>query len=98
MKSAFHDPVDVQLGKGGITDTVIEHIKELLKTKNPLKIKVLKNAISEDTYAEYYAREVSKRVHAKLVGIRGNTFVIGRGTPENAARSGKLRWRRGAGQ
>ncbi|MBN2153603.1 MAG: YhbY family RNA-binding protein [Candidatus Lokiarchaeota archaeon] len=78
MKSAFHDPPDVQIGKGGIGDAVIAHIKEQLKAKNPLKIKVLKSAISEGVDAEYYASEVSKRVHAKLVGVRGNTFVIGR--------------------
>ncbi len=81
MKSAFHDAADLQIGKGGLSDTVIEHIKEQLKVKNPLKIKVLKSAISEEKDAEHYAREVSKQVHARLVGVRGNTFVIGRGAP-----------------
>lgn len=81
VKSAFHDPVDLQIGKSGLLDTVIEHIKEQIKVKNPLKIKVLKSAISEEKDAEYYAREVSKQVHARLIGVRGNTFVIGRGAP-----------------
>ncbi len=78
VKSAFHAQVDIQIGKSGLGETVIEHIKEQLKIKNPLKIKVLKSAISEEKDADYYAKEVSKQVHAKLVGVRGNTFVIGR--------------------
>jgi RNA-binding protein YhbY len=81
VKSAFHDTVDLQIGKGGLTDAVIDHIKEQIKVKNPLKIKVLKSAISEEKDAEYYANEVSKQVHARLIGVRGNTFVIGRGVP-----------------
>ena len=81
MKSAFQTKSAFQIGKNGIPEAVIEYIKEQLKVKNPLKIKVLKNAISEEMDIEYYAREVSKRAHARLIGIRGNTFVIGRGTP-----------------
>ncbi len=79
VKSAFHNKPDVQIGKSGIPETVIEYIKEQLKIRNPLKIKVLKNAISEEKDAEYYAHEVSKQVHARLIGVRGNVFVIGRG-------------------
>jgi RNA-binding protein YhbY len=78
VKSAFHDKADILIGKNGIPDTVIDYIKEQLKVKSPLKIKVLKNAISEEKDAEYYAREISRQVHAKLAGVRGNTFVIGR--------------------
>ncbi len=78
VKSAFHNRLDIQIGKMGLNEAVIEHIKEQLKVKNPLKIKVLKSAISEEKDADYYAKEVSKQVHAKLVGVRGNTFVIGR--------------------
>ncbi len=78
MKSAFHAQVDVQIGKSGLQEAVIEHIKEQLKVKNPIKIKVLKSAISEGKDADYYANEVSKQVHARLVGVRGNTFVIGK--------------------
>ncbi|MEX2680870.1 MAG: YhbY family RNA-binding protein [Candidatus Sigynarchaeota archaeon] len=78
MKAAFHDAIDIQIGKNGIPESVINYIKEQLKVKSPLKIKVLKSAISGDKDADYYAREVSKQVHAKLVGVRGNTFVIGR--------------------
>lgn len=78
VKAAFHDTVDIQIGRNGIRDAVIEHIKEQLSIKTPLKIRVLKNAIFGEKDAEYYANEVSKQVHAKLIGIRGNTFVIGR--------------------
>jgi RNA-binding protein YhbY len=79
VKSAFHDPAALLIGKNGIPETVIEYIKEQLKIRNPMKIKVLKSAISEEKDAEYYAREVSKQAHARLIGVRGNTFVIGRG-------------------
>ena len=78
VTSAFQEKETVQIGKNGIPETVIEYIKEQLKVKHPLKIKVLKSAISEEKDAEYYANEVSRQVHAKLIGVRGNTFVIGR--------------------
>ena len=50
--------------------------KELFKQKSPLKIKILKAAIDGEKNSHYYANEVTKVVHAKLVGVRGNTFVI----------------------
>lgn len=76
VKEAFHDKANLQIGKAGITENVLAYIKDLLKDKSPLKIKILKAAIDGEKDAHYYANEVTKALHAKLVGVRGNTFVI----------------------
>jgi RNA-binding protein YhbY len=76
LKEAFHDKAGVQIGKSGITEGVLANIKEVLKQTSPLKIKILKAAIDGEKTATYYANEVTKALHVKLVGVRGNTFVI----------------------
>src|SRR5271157_745931 len=76
MKETFHEKADLQIGKSGLTEGALAYIKELLKSKSPLKVKILKAAIDGDKNARYYANEVTKVLHAKLVGVRGNAFVI----------------------
>ena len=77
MNEVFHEKASCQIGKSGINDGVLANIKEILKTSNsPIKIKILKAAIDGEKNAHYYANEVAKALHAKLVGVRGNTFVI----------------------
>nr|MDO8112298.1 YhbY family RNA-binding protein [Candidatus Sigynarchaeota archaeon] len=76
MKDTFHDKADLQIGKYGLTDGVLAYIKEQLKAKSPLKIKVLKAAITDEKNAHDYADDVVKALGARVVGVRGNTFVI----------------------
>jgi RNA-binding protein len=65
----------VQLGKAGITDSFIEEVKDQVKKKKTVKVKILRSAKGEKDRKEI-AAEVAKRCNAILADVRGNTFVL----------------------
>ena len=65
----------VQLGKAGITDSFIEEVRDQVKKKKIVKVKILRSAKGEKDRQEI-AAEVAKRCNAVLADVRGNTFVL----------------------
>jgi len=65
----------IQMGKNGITDNLIAEIKEQLKKKKALKVKILKTARTEKDRKEI-AAEVAKRTNSNLLQLRGNVFIL----------------------
>jgi RNA-binding protein len=65
----------VQLGKAGITDSFIEEVRDQVKKKKTVKVKILRSAKGEKDREEI-AAEVAKRCNAVLADVRGNTFVL----------------------
>jgi RNA-binding protein len=65
----------VQLGKAGITDSFIEEVRDQVKKKKTVKVKILRSAKGVKDRKEI-ASEVAKRCNAILADIRGNTFVL----------------------
>ena len=65
----------VQLGKAGITDSFIEEVRDQVKKKKIVKVKILRSAKGEKDREEI-AAEVAKRCNAVLADVRGNTFVL----------------------
>ena len=65
----------VQLGKAGITDSFIEEVRDQVKKKKIVKVKILRSAKGEKEREEI-AAEVAKRCNAVLADVRGNTFVL----------------------
>ncbi len=63
----------IQTGKDGLTNGLMKHIKEVLKVKELVKIKIL------DTYAcpvKETAEAIMKETKAEIIRIIGNTFVL----------------------
>jgi len=77
VKEVIQGRAHVNIGKNGITDSVIQEIERRLKNEGVIKVRVLKSfkKISGKDTAEI-AEEVSKRVNAKLIDVRGNVFVL----------------------
>jgi RNA-binding protein YhbY len=75
-KGLMQEKVDLQIGKNGITDEIIAYIHERMKMSPFLKIKILRSALGEGVSAKQVAAEVAGKVHVKLAGVRGNTFVL----------------------
>ncbi|HEY8422399.1 MAG TPA: ribosome assembly RNA-binding protein YhbY [Thermoclostridium sp.] len=73
-------PAIFQVGKGGITDNVINQFDEALEARELVKGTVLKNS-------EYSAREVcemlANELGAEIVQVIGNRFVLYRESKEN---------------
>lgn len=75
IKIAWQDPAMMQIGKGGVSDSVIEEAKRLLKQHKYMKIRILRNAIGDSSKVEL-AELLCKKCGAKVAGFRGNTAVI----------------------
>ncbi len=65
----------IQIGKNGITDNLIIEIKNQLKKKKELKVKILKSARMEKDRKEI-AAEVAERTRSRLLQLRGNVFIL----------------------
>ncbi len=65
----------VQLGKAGVTDSFIEELKDQIKKKKAVKVKILRSAKGERDREEI-ASEVARKCNAVLADVRGNTFVL----------------------
>ncbi|MCE4609216.1 MAG: YhbY family RNA-binding protein [Desulfurococcales archaeon] len=78
VKKAYHSSPDVIIGKNGVTSGVIEEIKTRLKSKGVVKVKILRTGIDEDKGLDRrsIARLVAEKTGARLMGIRGRTFVL----------------------
>ena len=64
----------VQVGKSGITEGVLEEIREQIERRKVVKIKFMKNTDREDFRAK--AEELAREVNADLVEIRGFTVTL----------------------
>ncbi|MFZ2455511.1 MAG: YhbY family RNA-binding protein [Candidatus Altiarchaeia archaeon] len=65
----------VQLGKAGITASFIEEVRDQVKKKKTVKVKILRSAKGVKDRKEI-AEEVAKKCNAVLADVRGNTFVL----------------------
>ncbi len=66
--------VTVQIGKKGITDEIVNEIKDQLKKKKIIKIKFLKNADREDMRGK--VEGIAEKVNAELIEFRGFTAIL----------------------
>jgi len=64
----------VQVGKSGITEGVLEEIREQIERRKVVKIKFMKNTDREDFRAK--AEDLAREVNADLVEIRGFTVTL----------------------
>lgn len=73
------DPI-FQLGKNGLTENFIKQVDDALRTRELVKINVLKNSIEDPTEI---ANILTKELNAEFVQSIGRKFVIYRESEEN---------------
>ncbi len=78
LSRLFHaDIYTIRIGKKGITEALLKEIDRALDAHGAVKVKMLKNyRESRDVDRREVARLVAERVNAKLVGVRGFTFIL----------------------
>ena len=64
----------IWVGRNGLTDSVVRELKDQLKSKRLVKVKILKNAV-EEISRNRIARELEEHSGAKLLDIRGGVAV-----------------------
>ncbi|AVX19969.1 MULTISPECIES: ribosome assembly RNA-binding protein YhbY [Carboxydocella] len=67
------EPVTVQIGKGGVTPTVIQQLDETLEARELVKVRVLKNCLEEK---EDIARRLAEGTGAELVQMIGHNLLF----------------------
>jgi len=65
----------INIGKSGVTDQFINEIKEQMKGKKELKIRILRNAPESATET---ASVVASRTGFKVEDVRGRTAILSR--------------------
>ncbi len=65
----------LQIGKNGITETVVEEVKKRLKKDKELKIKFLKAAIEEKDKNECF-NTIARETGSKIIKKVGFTVVL----------------------
>lgn len=65
----------LRIGKNGMTESIIEEIKNLLKSKKIIKIK-LNKSISDDYDRKALAKEIASKTESILINQIGNNIVL----------------------
>ena len=68
-------PVTLQIGKQGLTASVLAEIQKQLKTRKIIKIRLLKSAL-EDLDRKKFAEELAEKSNAYLVHQVGFIVVL----------------------
>jgi len=76
VKAARHGSPDVIIGKKGVTQGVLREIRERLRVKEVIKVRMLRSAMGEVDDRRSAARMVAEKVGARLMGVRGRTFIL----------------------
>jgi RNA-binding protein len=73
-KAMLLEPI-INIGKGGLTDSVIEEIKVQLKRKKLIKVKFLKSALIKKDKKEL-AQELVDKTNAQLIHKVGFVVIL----------------------
>ncbi|QRN50144.1 ribosome assembly RNA-binding protein YhbY [Macrococcoides bohemicum] len=66
------DPI-FQIGKGGISDNLIEQLNDVLEKRELIKVSVLQN---NDDDKQELAEIIARRVYGELVQVIGSTIIL----------------------
>jgi RNA-binding protein len=66
------DPI-IQIGKGGISPTVLSQVDEALEARELIKVRVLQNSVEEPKEA---AAQIAREVSAELVQVLGRNMIL----------------------
>lgn len=66
------DPI-FQIGKGGISDNLIEQLNDVLEKRELIKVSVLQN---NDEDKQELGETIARRVYGELVQVIGSTIIL----------------------
>lgn len=65
----------LNIGKNGVTDTLIEELNKQIKANRLVKVKVLKSA-EEGKDLKVIAEEIAAATRSTVIDVRGRTVVL----------------------
>ena len=91
FKEIQKQPEILRIGKFQINEGIIKQIKDLLKSRGMIKIKILKAAFNEDSEKDDLIAQVLKEANAYLLDYRGNNFIISKNAVDGLSVSKKCK-------
>lgn len=70
---AHHEKPLFQVGKSGVTENMVEQIKETLEKRELIKVKILQNCLEDK---DVVAETIAEATEAHIVQIIGNNLVF----------------------
>ena len=68
-----------QIGKGGISDMLVQQVNDALKAREMIKLRVLENA---PVFAREAAQELAEKCGAEIVQVIGSRFILFKRNPK----------------
>jgi RNA-binding protein len=68
-----------QIGKGGVSDTLIKQVNDALKAREMIKLRVLENA---PVFAREAAQQLAQECGAEIVQVIGSRFILFKRNPQ----------------
>ena len=68
-----------QIGKGGISDTLVKQVNDALKAREMIKLRVLENA---PVFAREAAQQLAQECGAEIVQVIGSRFILFKRNPQ----------------
>ena len=68
-----------QIGKGGISDMLVQQVEDALKAREMIKLRVLESA---PVFAREAAQELAEKCGAEIVQVNGSRFILFKRNPE----------------
>lgn len=77
---AHHLKAIFQVGKSGVTNNMIEQLKDVLEKRELIKISILQNCLEDK---EVVAEQIATDADAEIVQIIGNNIILYKESEEN---------------
>ena len=68
-----------QIGKGGISDMLVQQVEDALKAREMIKLRVLESA---PVFAREAAQELAEKCGAEILQVIGSRFILFKRNPE----------------
>ncbi len=68
-----------QIGKGGVSDTLIQQVNDALQAREMIKLRVLENA---PVFAREAAQQLAQECGAEIVQVIGSRFILFKRNPK----------------
>jgi len=76
IKRKVHGRPDVNIGKKGLTESVINEIKKRVEKEGIIKVKINKNLRKEGFDRKAFAEQLARATGTEVVDLRGYTVIL----------------------
>ncbi len=76
VKRKVHSRPDVNIGKKGLTESVIKEIKKRVEKEGIIKVKINKNIRKEGFDRKVFAEQLARATGTEIVDLRGYTVIL----------------------